>query len=216
MSVENILFDLDGTLIDSSPGIEYSIINAVSAVIPQKNISGIHHLIGPPVRQILKQALEDVANEILLEIENKFRISYDGGGWKKSKVYDGVHETLSQLSQWGVKSFVVTNKPVMPTRNILKYLQLDVYFDDVVALDYKVPPFTSKIEATSHILTQKGLNSGRTLFVGDSKDDAYAAMACGLRFVAVAYGYGRIDKQNGWPKWSIINKFPELLDILEK
>jgi len=212
MKIESILFDLDGTLIDSSPGIEYSAGIAVATVMPQRRIPCLRSLIGPSIREVFRQALKDVEPETLEELERKFRLSYDSDGWKKSVVYDGVLETLSQLYKLNVKSLVVTNKPITPTRNILEQLKLSVYFDDVFSPDSKSPPFTSKAEAVSFAIAKHKLEVEKTLLVGDSKDDAQAAEECGIKIAAVSYGYGRAYLECKFPIHYVLPDFSHLLN----
>ncbi len=83
MKTENILFDLDGTLIDSFSGIEHSARAAIAAVMPQRELPDLRRLIGPPVREVLRRAVSEVGSEKLDELERRFRISYDTQGWKK-------------------------------------------------------------------------------------------------------------------------------------
>ena len=214
MRTENVLFDLDGTLIDSFPGIEYSVRAAISAVTPHCEVADLRQLIGPPVREVLKRAVSGVEPETLDELERQFRVSYDGQGWQQALVYKGVTEVLLQLSQAKVKSFVVTNKPILPTGKILERLGLFKYFVDIVALDSRVPLFSSKAEAVAFLLSKHGLDARVTLFVGDSVDDARAAQLCGLRFVAVTYGYGRLGSQCDLPIHITLDDMSRLASVI--
>lgn len=215
VKTENILFDLDGTLIDSLPGIEYSTRAAIAAVIPQRELPDLRRLIGPPVREVLRRAAGEAGPDALDDLERQFRISYDTQGWRKSVAYDGVAEVLSGLSQAQLKCFVVTNKPALPTKKILDELGLLKYFKEVVSLDSRTPPFISKAEATEYLINRHGLRVPATLFVGDSIDDACAAESCGLRFAAATYGYGGVHSASDSPAYIILDSMSRLPSVIE-
>ncbi len=211
---ENILFDLDGTLIDSFPGIEHSARAAVSAVMPERELPDLRRLIGPPIREVLGRAVSEAEPGTLDELERRFRTSYDEEGWRKSVAYRGVAETLSRLSHAKLKSFVVTNKPTLPAKRILGRLGLLEYFKEVISLNSRTPPFSSKAEAVTYLISRHGLNLPATLFVGDSVDDARAAQSCGLRFIAVTYGYGCLDSRCGFPVHAALNCMSRLVSVI--
>jgi len=215
IKIENILFDLDGTLIDSLPGIEHSMRAAISAVVPQREVSDLRSLIGPPIREVLRRAVHDIESETLDALEREFRVNYDDQGWRKAVAYHGVTEVLSLLSHAKLKSFVVTNKPILPAKRILERLALSNYFEEVVSLNSQVPSFSSKAEAAAYVMTKHSLNASSTLFVGDSVDDARVAHLCGLRFAAVTYGYGRPDSQLDLPIYVTLDNMGGLASIIE-
>jgi phosphoglycolate phosphatase len=190
MPVTAILFDLDGTLVDSLPGIEYSIRVALRQVLPRRETVDPRGWIGPPIRAMFRRAFPDVDDATLDDLERAFRSSYNSEGWQKTLAYNGVAATLARLAEQGVRNFVVTNKPRIPTQRILGQLHLVQCFTAVVTQDCTSPPFASKSEMVAYLLTQYSLKSRQTLLVGDSDDDDRAAQGCGLPFLAVTYGYG--------------------------
>jgi phosphoglycolate phosphatase len=199
-------------LVDSSPGVEYSSRAALRQVLPDREFADLREWIGPPIRAMFRRKFSDLDEATLDELERAFRASYDRDGWQKTAAYPGVAPTLARLAERGVKSFVVTNKPSVPTRRILEQLQLDKFFTEIVTPDSKSPPFTSKAEGVSCLLTHYFLNTRQTLLVGDSEDDDRAAQACGVLFLAAAYGYG--DAHHGQPPARILSGFESLLDCL--
>jgi phosphoglycolate phosphatase len=217
MFIKSILFDLDGTLVDTSLGVGRALKGAIAAVIPGKetNMINIRSLIGPPVREMLKKTLPGMESSILNELEHRFRQNYDSVGWKECTAYDGVAETLARLARLGVKCFVVTNKRNMPAIRILKRLKLHVYFAEIVSWDSGVPPYASKGDMASYIINKHHLDSGATLLVGDSGDDAQAAQTCGTKFAAVAYGYGDVHAEQECRKDFVLNKFADLIPIVK-
>ncbi len=215
MEITSVLFDLDGTLVDSSAGIEYSCRVALQEVLPGREIRDLRARIGPPIREVFRRALPDVGADALGQLERSFRASYDAEGWRRSVAYPGVAETLSCLRELGRRSFVVTNKPQAPTRSILGLLGLEARFEEVVCPDSRTPPFASKAEEAIDLVRRYGLQPERAALVGDSEEDARAAQACGLPFIAASYGYGR-------PGWiggienaiAILPEFGRLLQVI--
>jgi phosphoglycolate phosphatase len=190
MPVTAILFDLDGTLVDSLPGIEYSIHAALREVLPDRESVEPRGWIGPPIRVMFRRAFQDIDDSTLNDLERAFRSSYDSEGWQKSVAYNDVAATLARLAGQGVRSFVVTNKPRIPTQRALGKFNLLQFFTAVVTPDSKSPPFASKSEMVAYSLTHYSLKPQHTVLVGDSDDDDRAAQDCGLSFLAVTYGYG--------------------------
>ena len=193
--IDAVIFDLDGTLVDSVPGIEYAAAAAWAAVQPGPPCPPLRSLIGPPIREIFHQVLPGADSATLTALEGAFRNIYDLDGWKKTVAYPDVPETLASLTASGVQCFGVTNKPGLPTQRILEQCGLKAYFRAFLSPDSRKPPFASKAEAVASLLTEHGLDPARTLFMGDSVDDALAARACGLSFAAVRSGYGHAHLQ---------------------
>jgi len=216
--IRHIVFDLDGTLIDSVPGIEYSARQAVAQVAPHLlgRVQGLRARIGPPIRDILGQLLPELDAAAVDQVMRAFRASYDSLGWQKSLAFDGVAATLAQLRQRGLGLFLVTNKPIGPTRNILDMLQLHAYFGAVVSPNVQEPPFASKADMVRHLLIQRQLDPASGLLVGDAEDDARAAAAAGLRFAAVSYGYGRVWAEPGaHAVWAVLSDVTELVALVD-
>ena len=209
-----LLFDLDGTLVDSLPGIEYSCELALQLVAPECVLPSLREYLGPPIRRILAELLPDFDAERLDEVERYFRASYDSEGWQKSVAYDGVPETLRRLAGAGYRCFVITNKPQGPSRRILAHLQLMRHIEEVVSPDSKAPPYRSKAEGVRHLIHKFGLDAERAVLVGDSEDDALAAEMSGVRFAAVSYGYGCAHLSAKVPHAYALPDFASLLTVV--
>lgn len=214
MLAKNIVFDLDGTLIDSMPGIALSINLAIAEVCPERKATEVGHLIGPPLREVFRRALLLEDNNVLTALEEAFRRSYDGGNWRQTRLYDGVTETLAKLRATDCRLFIVTNKPPMPTERILRHFDLWTRFDEVVTILSRQPPFATKAAATDDLQRRHDLSASHTVFVGDSADDGAAAEACGFKFAAVTFGYGRAYRECDSPVHFRLERFEDLLNIL--
>lgn len=193
--VRQVFFDLDGTLVDSFPGIEFSARAAMAEVLPDRASPDFRPFIGPPIREIFRRALDRPDEPTLGRLEAAFRQSYDHEGWLRTTPYPGVRETLRQLSGHGLTGHVLTNKPRPPTLRILQHLELVGFFAEIITPEFRSPPYATKLEAALDARRRLGLAGGDAVVVGDSPDDAAAAAGCGFGFVAVTFGYGGVHRQ---------------------
>ncbi len=185
-----VIFDLDGTLVDSLPGIESSSRSAIGRLLPEELMPDLRALIGPPIAEMLARVWPDLDPEKMAQIVAAFRAHYAEKGCLESLPYQGVIETLSRLQDAGLRMFVLTNKPAAPTKTILGALGMAGFLVGVFAPDSPEAPFTSKPDGARALMRRFGLVAGQTTLIGDGADDAAAAEACGLRFIAAGYGYG--------------------------
>src|SRR5450432_939296 len=144
--VRAVFFDLDGTLLDSLPGIAYSAEAAFAACgLPQREVD-LRGLIGPPIRAILAR-MSLRATEIELDaLERAFRASYDSEGWRRTPHYEGAAESLRALKKAGKRLFVVSNKPRHISVRILEVEGTLSLFEEVVTRDSREPAYAGKLE----------------------------------------------------------------------
>jgi phosphoglycolate phosphatase len=209
--VAHVFFDLDGTLVDTFPGIAASAQAALAAVRPDRPAPDFRPFIGPPIREIFRRALNEEDPGVLDALEQVFRRNYNAEGWRRSLPYPGAARVLADLGAAGCGCYLLTNKPRVPTESILAHLDLTVCFRDIITPDSRHPAYPSKTEAAADACRRQGLAASRTLLVGDSLDDAAAAEYCGFRFAAVAFGYGAAATQALHPVHTRLAKLDDLL-----
>ncbi len=216
MEYSAILFDLDGTLIDSLPGIEYAVDYALAELrLPVRNGS-LRSLIGPPIRKIFGQIVDHPSEEQLTDLEQAFRVSYDGGAWRRTLLHANAVSTVRTLHGAGLPLFVVTNKPALPTLAILQELGLADYFEALVSRDSRQPPFSSKAEMLRNVIAEHRLHPETCLYVGDTLEDYEAGTAAGLSVALVPHGYGAFDSR-GLPASSLpLANLADLLQFAER
>lgn len=215
MNVTAIICDLDGTLIDSRAGIQAAIAGACKEVLPDGVVPDVEFVIGPPIRPMLQSMLPTADWPTIEALARAYRRHYDSTDCLSYQPYPGVKDTLAQLAAMGVSLFVLTNKPMIPTQTILTDLGVATMFRGVVCIDSRQPPFASKTESATHLKTQFHLDDASTILIGDGVDDAEAADACGFRFVAATYGYGKHWNSDETRPYTVAT-FAGLLALVER
>jgi len=188
----NLIFDLDGTLVDSMPGIEKSLSEAVYDITGIREIPEFRTLIGPPIQVILQRLFPEMENEVIARIQSKFREIYNSTGWENNNPYPGIMEFLSRLHASGNVLFVATNKPSIPTHKILEKNGLQYFFKDILCPDKRFPEYSSKSELLKELKIVHNFSKENTYYIGDQAADQKAAADCDILFVGVKYGYGNL------------------------
>jgi len=208
----NLLFDLDGTLLDSLPGIQYSAEAAFRACGLAIGKANVRSLIGPPIRKILERmAAGPVSGEELDALERSFRWSYDTEGWRMTPHYDSAAESLHRLKASGRRLFVVSNKPRHISLRILEAEETLDVFDEIVTRDSRLPPYRDKREMVSKLMQKWELAAADCLFVGDTMEDAEAASDAGMQFCLMTHGYGDVPVGAGVPVAFRFDHFSEFV-----
>jgi len=186
-----VLFDLDGTLIDSAPSILASM-GAAFADLGAEPVCPLEpSLIGPPLIPTLRKLRGDAPGGPTVEaLAAAFKAHYDREGYRGSVVIEPMPALLDALAAQGRELYIVTNKRLHPTLLILDHLGWRPRFRGVYALDALTPAATSKAQVLQHVVATQGLPAARCWYVGDRDEDAEAASAAGLPCLRVPWGYG--------------------------
>ena len=208
----HLIFDLDGTLVDSHAGIHYAVQQAVKQIYPAYDLSSLNIKIGPPVRAMFEKAFSPVAETELDQLEAAFRHSYDGGAWKMTNVYQGVKETISTFCNEGIPCYIVTNKPLLASKRILTYVEIAQFFVDIISPDSCQPTFRNKAEMIRYLFNQHNFAPENAFYIGDFVDDFQAAESCGLEFIGIESGYGTFPETKSFRK---AKSFAGLLSLLQ-
>jgi phosphoglycolate phosphatase len=211
----SFIFDLDGTLVDSLPGIAMALRHALRssdvAVTPEM----VRKSIGPPVREMLKQMAASASDEEILLAERDFRSIYESEGWRRTYLFSSTRETLQTLYALGARLFLFTNKPQSAATRIVDELGIGRFFVDRLSRDSRRPPFANKGEMLRQLIAKHNLAASDCIVVGDSREDLNAARERGCRFVFARYGYGQFGLEDG-PVLAEIDNLNELLALLEQ
>ena len=185
-----LVFDLDGTLIDSAAGILESCRAAFQAVGIAPCMAPSAYLIGPPLKDILTQMLGHQDPNVLAALSNAFKMNYDAVGYRSSRAYEGIEDLLNALAERNVPLYIATNKRALPTRLILQTLHWTDRFQGIYSLDSFAPELPNKGALLQQLLQKEHLGAMDTVYVGDRDEDAVAAQQANLPFARATWGYG--------------------------
>lgn len=207
-----LLFDMDGTLLDSLPGIAYSVQAAFDAAgLPERPFN-LRQLIGPPIRTILSRAAETDDPALLDRLERHFRASYDHEGWRRSVCFPDAFEVLQAMKRSGHRLFIVTNKPRYSSTMAIEAAAIAPFFERIYTRDSKTPPYATKADMLHALLTDQRLSPQECVMVGDTMEDASAAAMHKINFIFMEHGYGEVSSAQ--PVMLKLGKFSEFLPYL--
>jgi len=214
-----VLFDLDGTLVDTGPDIAAAVnrmlVELGRAPEPLQRILG---WVGDGSPRLVQRALAggDEPRPPAAEAEHALALfldHYRAGICQRSEPYPGARQVLEGLRQSGIRSGVVTNKPEQLSRELLDALGLARLLDVIVGGDTLAvkKPDPGPIRHACRVL---GLEPTQVVYVGDSMTDCRAAQAAGMAMVAVSYGYNRGADLTKAPCAAMIDSLEELPALL--
>lgn len=187
----NVIFDLDGTLIDSAPDLQA----AVAKVLQEEgkaplDLATIKTFVGDGVSKLIERVMRhsfgEVEAERHQELLARFLHHYEAAPTALTRLYPFVAESLQRLREVGHRLALCTNKPAALSRTILEELEIAHHFSALVGGD-SLP--VRKPDPAPLYSAAAGLGKGLTLYVGDSEIDAQAAQAAGFPFLLFSEGY---------------------------
>lgn len=210
-----VLFDLDGTILDSLPGIESSVRVAFTDCDLPVPAASLREMIGPPIRAILARA-GNIHNEKILDaLELAFRKDYDSNGWQKTICFPDVAHVLQKMSEGGYRLFVISNKPYKISLRILEKEGILNFFEAILTRDSRHPSYEGKAEMAKTLLAERNLVTQECLIVGDTIEDAKAARAVGISFIYMTHGYGIVDTASMLDMYRFDN-FSQFMPLIAK
>ena len=194
LAYRNIIFDLDGTLIDSRAGILASLRHTLGRLGHDLGPDlDLNWAIGPPLDEVMSRILEPLGDDRWSEAVALYREHYGSVGLLEASPYEGIAELLTELAEAGRVLVVATTKRTAFARVILEHQGWAGYFTGV----YGSEPggrLDRKADLVRHVLKELRLAPGETVMVGDREHDAIGARANAVAFVAAGYGYGTGDE----------------------
>lgn len=187
MNKSAVIFDLDGTLLDTLD----DLVNAVNYILkkygfPERSVAAIRRFLGNGARDLVRRSVpETIEGEEFEKILADYMEYYNAHSRIETKPYPGVLELLSELKRNGINTAVVSNKPDMTVKSLCKE-----YFGD--RLDFALgdrPDIKKKPAADPILLAMKELGCERAVYVGDSEVDILAAKNAELPCVSLTWGF---------------------------
>ncbi len=199
MKYDVVLWDFDGTLVDTSEGIFESLKIAFAQMgQPVPELPILRKFIGPPM-QFSFQTFLGFTLEQAEEAVRLFREDYETRGIYNARVYDGLKELNMQLCAQGVRIGVATLKPEQMAKLLLAHFGIDTLIDVCVGTDGDESSDVTKAGIILKAMERLGChNKSRAVLIGDTIYDAVGAKEAGIDFLAAAYGFG-IDEERDRP-----------------
>ena len=214
-----LIFDLDGTLINSIPDLTLAINKMLDSLkirpIPLEIVEGF---IGNGAKTLVSRSLnhthqENVSKELFDMAFPIFMDSYKANPCVKTLLYPGVKETLQYLKGKGYKMVICTNKPIAFVEPILEKLDIKKYFDNWIgenSLDEKKPSPVPLL----HLAKEATIPIDGCLMIGDSKNDILSASSAKMESVGLSYGYNYDEHITKYNPTIVLNDFTDLKKIL--
>ena len=218
-----LIFDLDGTLIDSVPDLAAAVNHMLLTLHRQtfdENV--IRFWVGNGAQTLVRRALcgshvidQDLDQEVFEQALEVFLTYYKSHLSINTVLYPQVRDTLQQLKAAGFRISIVTNKPFEFVQPILEGLGIAQYFEFCLGGDSLA---TKKPDPLPLLHTCKvlGVNTKDAVMIGDSKNDILAAKAAGIKSIAVSYGYNYGEDISIYNPDIVIDDFSEILGILKE
>ncbi|MCD4775495.1 MAG: HAD family hydrolase [Candidatus Aegiribacteria sp.] len=216
--IEAVIFDLDGTLLDTLEDI-CDVVNSVlnSNGIPDKPIDEIRLAVGKGVEELVRKLIPSgiATDESVMKISDQIRETYLERGSVKTRPYPGIRELLQSLQVEHVPMAVLTNKPQNSAEKAV-----DLYFSDIpfISINGVEPGCLMKPspDVVIPIIDKFGTLSGNTLMVGDSDVDMETAVNSGMIAIGVSWGFRDVSLLLEHGAEYIVESPGEIVEIVKR
>lgn len=210
-SSHHIIFDLDGTLINSKPEILRTYRSVFSSIIPAVPPDFNVINFGATINEVLK-SIYGTETDKIREAKKMFASIYDHSDYTETILYEGVEEILNYLKRKGNSLYIATNKRYSPTVRILEKKNIADFFLAVMANEMQPDKTLLKEEMIADLKERYSFSEG--YMVGDSMTDIVAGKNQNLKTIAVTYGYENRDIFADQNPTYIVDSFHELKSLI--
>ena len=208
--MECVIFDLDGTLVDTSPGIMESVrFAAEKHNYPHLTDNQLRTFIGPPLTGSFMRCY-GCNDEEVKKLTDAYREHYREGALLNAKPYDRIFELCTELEKHGYRLAVATSKPQAFSERILYHFGFAFPIICGADLEGKL----KKADLIRLCVTKAGAD--RAFMIGDTEHDARGAREAGVPFIAVSYGFGNPDEMMRYPHIGVAGSPMDVLQILKE
>lgn len=193
MEKKHVLFDLDGTIIDSGLGIKSGILYSLKAIgINDVNENILNEFIGPPLKDSYMKFF-NLSEKEAINIVNIYREYYSEQGIYQASLYKGIETVILDLKSKGNDIILATSKPEIFAKKILDHFNLFEYFNFIggATLDNKI---SHKNQVLEYVLNEFHINPKDGFMIGDTKYDILGGKLFSLNTIGVTYGYGSLEE----------------------
>lgn len=186
----HILFDLDGTLVDSRPGIFNCIRYSMEHhKLPVPAAEDLLWCIGPPILESFAKLVGPDSPHLFEPAVVKYRERYSAIGIFECEVFPEILQTLEKLQQQGHTMHVATSKAEIYAKRIITHFEMDRFFASVNGSELDGTR-ANKAELIAHILEQQNIPREEVLMIGDREHDMIGAVKNGIPVIGALWGYG--------------------------
>lgn len=211
--MDNILFDLDGTITDPFLGITKSVAYSLKSFgIEVESLDELKKFIGPPLVDSFQEYYH-MSEEESLKAVDKYREYFKDTGLFENEAYEGIEKLLWDLSIQDKKLYICTSKPYVFALRILNHFGLSQYFDGIYGSELSGLR-NAKKDVIEYCIQKEHLDVSRCIMVGDRKHDVIGAHAHQIPCVGVLYGYGSQEEFEACECDKIVRNLDELKNYL--
>ncbi len=212
-----VLFDLDGTLLDTAP----DMVGALNTLLSEQAMAplpyeSVRNTVSHGAARVVKMGFPEADPQQLEVLQRRFLDIYRGSLSRQTKLFAGMPEVLETLDQWHIKSGIVTNKAAWLTEPLLEEMGLHARFACVVSGD-SVAQRKPHPMPLLHAAMLAQVTPGECVYVGDAERDVQAAHAAAMPALVANYGYLRADEDSTiWGGDGYLNQPLDLLEWLKR
>ncbi len=186
--IKNVIFDLDGTLLDTREGIIESVKHAAEVLgYPERSYEELLTFVGPPIQQSFMDHY-GCDKETAQQAANIFRDYYKTTALLKAEPYEGIYELCEELKNSGIRMAVATYKREDYALVLLKHFHFDHYCDPMHGADGENK--LKKRDIVRMCMDEMGATTDDCVLIGDTDHDKAGAAEAGIGFIGVTYGFG--------------------------
>ena len=211
-----ILFDLDGTIINSEEGITKCVQYALKSFgIEEPDLKKLLCFIGPPLDPVFREKYgfdEKQAWEAVV----KYRERFDVKGIFECELYAGVAEAIQKLKEEGYVIALASSKPEGACKRIIEHFSLTPYFDMIVGstLDGSISTKQEVLEELGRRMKHMDIAKEEMCLIGDTHYDVNGANQFGIRCIGVTYGFGTREQLENAGAYRVCDTINEVLDVI--
>ena len=203
--IKAVLFDLDGTIINSEEGITKCVQYALSSFgIEEPDRKKLLCFIGPPLDPVFREKYGFDADKAWQAVL-KYRERFDKTGIFECELYEGVADTIRKLKEAGCVIALASSKPETACRRILEHFSLTPSFDEIVVL-----------EELGRRIEHMQITKDQMCLIGDTEYDVIGADQFGIRCIGVSYGFGKRELLERAGAYCVCDNMAEVVDALQQ
>jgi|YNPMSStandDraft_1061717.scaffolds.fasta_scaffold23964_1 phosphoglycolate phosphatase len=194
MGINGVIFDLDGTLLDTIADLAYSVNSVLSRHGYRKHpVEAYKQFIGDGMTMLMQRAVGDTrSDEEIAKLVAELKDEYAKNWNKETRPYPGIHELLQELSHKKITMSVFSNKSHEFTIAMVQYYFPDIAFSVILGLQDSIPRKPDPCGALL-IARTMGIEPSQIAMIGDSVTDIQMAHSCGMYSIGVSWGYRPLD-----------------------